>query len=251
MANSGFWNQLVGTGGVSILKYFDKRNNGYGKQVDADYAQMISINSEFGVNEFQSENYPAINPGQDPIYFNDGSSSDGVFGIFFSSDTQVRDFITPKRTIINLTGNPTNDCTFSYFNVKTQKVPFYQWELKENPGVSNIFGAQSNTWFTDPIDGQKYFSKEYQKMDRLDASSRYFRNNPGITNNSYNKGYIWNYNPTTGQYDPSTSTQNLNNPLPKHISVGSPFHFYFGLKKGKSAWDRFAKKWVGFNNILD
>jgi hypothetical protein len=123
--------------------------------------------------------------------------------------------------------------------------------LKDNPDTANIFGAQANTWFTEPIDGQKYFSKSYQKMDRIDASSRYFRNNYGINNNSYNKGYIWNYDPVTGQYNPSTSTQNLNNPLPKHISVGSPFHFYFGLKKGKSAWDRFAKKWIGFNNIID
>ena len=30
-----------------------------------------------------------------------------------------------------------------------------------------------------------------------------------------------------------------------------PFHFYFGLKRGKSAWDRFARKWIGFENITE
>jgi hypothetical protein len=30
----------------------------------------------------------------------------------------------------------------------------------------------------------------------------------------------------------------------KSFMVGAPFHFYFGLKKGKSAFDRFTTKWL-------
>jgi hypothetical protein len=250
MANSGFWSQLFGTGGNSVLKYFDSRG---GRQVDADYAQMISINSELGVNEFQSESYPPLpNPLQDPIYFSNGNSSNGVFGIFFSSDLQVRDFISPKRTIIIPSGASTYNCTFSYFNVKTQEVPFYQWEIKDNPDNANIFGAQSNNWFTDPLDGQKYFSKFYQKMDRIDPASRYFRTDLGANNNSYNKGYIFNVN-NSGDYSVDLNFQEYNtiSGKEKHITTGSPFHFYFGLKKGKSAWDRFAKKWINFENIIN
>lgn len=253
MANSGFWSQLFGTGGNSVLQYFDSRG---GRQVDADYAQMISINSELGVNEFQSESYPPL-PGQDPIYFSNGSSKDGIFGIFFSSDTQVRDFISPKRTIIIPSGDSTYSCTFSYFDVKTQEVPFYQWQIKDNPAPfipnTSIFGAQSNNWFTESMDGQKYFSFHYQKMDRLTESSRYFRTSPGITNNSYNKGYIFSVN-GSGENDVDLSNQDYNNLISgkdKYITVGSPFHFYFGLKKGRSAWDRFARKWIGFENITN
>jgi hypothetical protein len=33
--------------------------------------------------------------------------------------------------------------------------------------------------------------------------------------------------------------------------VGAPFFFYFGLKKGKTAWDKFSKKWLDFNNIVE
>lgn len=251
MANSGFWGQLFGTGGNSVLKYFDSRGK---LQVDADYAQMISINSELGVNEFQSESYPPLpNPLQDPIYFSNGNSANGVFGIFFSSDAQVRDFISPKRTIIIPSGSSTFNCTFNNFNVKTQVVPFYQWQIKDNPDTANIFGAQSNNWFTEPMDGQKYFSFQYQKMDRLTESSRYFRTLPGINNNSYNKGYIYNVS-GTGEYSVSLNNQDYNNLIngkEKHITVGAPFHFYFGLKKGKSAWDRFARKWIGFENIIN
>jgi hypothetical protein len=35
------------------------------------------------------------------------------------------------------------------------------------------------------------------------------------------------------------------------MTVGAPFHFYFGLKKGKTAWDRFAQKWINFDVIID
>jgi hypothetical protein len=28
------------------------------------------------------------------------------------------------------------------------------------------------------------------------------------------------------------------------VTVGAPFHFYFGLKRGKTAYDRFRSKWV-------
>lgn len=255
LASTSFIQLIFSTQGANIFSYFNKRGK---LQVDADYAQMISINSELGVAEFESSNYPSIPFFQDPIYFNGGNNADGVFGIFFSSDTQTRDFIAPKRTIIVPTGTTTNICTYSSFNVFTQNVPFYQWEIKPNNDTDSIFGSQGNTWFTQPLSSNEYFNNFYQKMDRIQPSSRYFRTALGMsTNQSYLKGYIWGIN-SGGHYDasltgtpPFVGGQDLNSIQGRTISVGSPFHFYFGLKKGKSAWDRFATKWIGFETITD
>lgn len=244
LASSKFIELIFGFGGASIFNYFNKRGRFL---VDGDYPQMISINSELGVSEFESENYPSIPNAQDPIYFNGGDSVDGVFGIFFSSDSQVRDFITPKRTIINFTGNPQNFCTFNYFNVFSQRVPFYQWEVKANDDYDSIFGSQNNTWYTNPINSSAYFSNFYQSLDRIDPNSRYFRTSTQ-GNQSYFKGYIYSVD-SFGEYEPDHTSQDSNNPLPRVITVGSPFHFYFGLKKGNSAWDRFARKWIGFELV--
>jgi hypothetical protein len=255
LANTGFLALLLGAGGGNILSYFDKRSKRF---VDADYAQMLSISSELGVSDFEPANYPPITGAQDPIYFNGNGTSDGIIGIFFSSDTQIRDFITPKRTIIDDTAMVTDTCAFNYFNVFTQSVPFYQWEVKEGD-TDSIFGSQSNDWYTNPLSNGEFFTYKYQNLDRIDQNSRYFRTNGSTEIKDY-KGYIYSVSGTTGSgtfgYNASPLSQDPNtisfsNPTSRIITVGAPFHFYFGLKKGKTAFDRFAIKWIGFETITD
>ena len=246
LTNTSFLNQMFGTGGANVLSYFDKRSKQF---VDADYAQMISISSELGVADFEPENYPtAPGPPQDAIYFNNFNVGNGIIGIFFSSDTQVRDFITPRRTIINNNAVITDSCTFNNINVFTQEIPLYQWEVKSNSDTDSIFGSQSNDWYTSPISGSKFFTHKYQTLDRLDPNSRYFR---GSTSNIKDfKGYIYQVD-GAGLYEPNPATQDPNIPLSRTITVGAPFHFYFGLKKGKTSFDRFATKWLSFETITD
>ena len=95
------------------MSYFlqpdDDRKN---LKFDGDYSQLISINSELGVAAFQSTNYPDFNDPtkQNPMFI----GCDGTIGIFFSSDTQIRDFVSPKRTIIDPTGSINNQsCSFN------------------------------------------------------------------------------------------------------------------------------------------
>jgi len=247
LINTKFLSQLFGTGGGNILSYFNQRGKRF---VDADYAQMISISSELGVVDFEPANYPPIAGAQDPVYFNGADVSDGVIGIFFSSDTQVRDFITPKRTIITDNAMVTNTCAFNYFSVFTQDVPFYQWEVKQNTDMDSIFGSQSNDWYTDSITSNYFFSHKYQEMDRINLNSRYFRGSTSIIKDF--KGYIYSVD-SSGNYQPciTPTNPNSNNPKPRTITVGAPYHFYFGLKKGKTAFDRFATKWISFQTITD
>ena len=252
LLNTGFLQQLLGTGGANILNYFDQRSKFF---VDGDYAQMISISSELGISDFEAANYPTNPSGQDPIYFSNSDSTDVIIGIFFSSDTQVRDFITPKRTIISPTSPSTDSCAFNSFNVFSQKVPFYQWSIKQSDaGASqdSIFGSQKNDWYTQPLT-TSFLTNRYQSMDRLLQSSRYFRTN-GNTQTQYFKGYIYSvtptgeYNPAVSSQDPNTAPYSINERI---VTVGAPQHFYFGLKKGKTAFDRFSKQWINFEVITD
>jgi hypothetical protein len=248
LVNTSYLALLFGTNGASINTFFNKRGKRF---VDGDYAQLISITSELGISDFEPENYPARpNPSQDPIYFNNAESSDAIIGIFFSSDTQIRDFISPRRTIINENLPITNSCSLSSINVFTQIVPFYQWNIDSNDlnTDDSIFGSQKNNWFTDKLDGISFFQYPYQSLDRINSTSRYFRSNNSLNSINY-KGYI--YQENNGEYSIDVTTINLNTPLGRTITVGAPFHFYFGLKKGKTAWDRFATKWINFNVITD
>ena len=264
LTRTSFLEELIGFQGASILSYFSRANL-FG---DGDYSQTISINSEFGVAPFEANNYLDLNPvpivgggtynPQDPIYVApQGDSQDVVFGIFFDSDTQVRDYITPKRTIINPnTVVGSTSCAFNNFYVFNQEVPFYQWIVNQNFTSPNIFGTQENDWDS----GVPFLTYKYQNLDRLVPASKYFR----TTNNSHTsnfKGYIYSVKDTTLNILTGTPPNQTtipytfmeNNPNANSwsqtdgsnsILTGAPFFFYFGLKTGKSAFDRFAVKWL-------
>ena len=94
-------------------------------------------------------------------------------------------------------------------------------------------------------------------MDRADSLSRYFRTNTSSFAGDF-KGYMYSIdtnpqppNPffTQPSLNPLDSSWAKNTPDLNTITVGAPFYFYFGLKKGASAWDRFAKKWINSERI--
>ena len=236
LASPSFLQQILSVG---ILSFFTRTK----LMVDGDYAQMIAINSELSVAPFQSINYPDSPPNQqNPIYYNpSGNINDIVFGVFFSSDTQTRDFISPKRTIIDPDGLVDQTCTFSYFSVFTQDVPFYQWNIK-GQDTNSIFGSQENEWYSNPINGAAFFNYPYQLLDRTQTSSRYMATSQR-PESKYFKGYIYSVFPD-GTLNPNFDSIQTNSYNDRLFNVGAPFYFYFGLKKGKSAFDRFTTKWL-------
>ena len=231
--------------GSNITDYFTRTKY----KVDGDYAQLISINSELGVAPFESANYPDSPQGvQNPIYWNGFAQDSAVIGIFFSSDTQTRDFITPKRTIVDENVPANVVCAFSYFDVFSQQVPFYQWKIED---YQSIFGNEDNGWFTDPIQNGGFLSSKYQSMDRISTSSRYFRGTQiNASKNKFYKGYIYAVN-ANGDIDEFISNWDKNTPEQQTVTVGAPFYFYFGLKKGASAFDRFTTKWIDTTTFIN
>ena len=226
--------------GLNVLQYFNSR--GGRLKFDSDYSQLISISSELGVAAFQSINYPDNPfPKQNPIFI----GCDGLIGVFFSSDTQTRDFITPKRTIVDPTGLISNQvCSFSNFPIYSQEVPLSQWNIKNG---QSIFGTSENDWITEGQAGYVYSSK-YQSLDRLETNSRYFRNY-GITVVD-DKGLIYAVD-GAGDLIAATSAWSKNpGPDSQLVTVGAPFHFYFGLKRGASSFDRFRGKWINTETIV-
>jgi hypothetical protein len=257
---------VLGVG--QIFTYFSREN----LKIDGDYAQMNSINSELGTIGFSDENYNSCTD----VFNNGANSKDVVIGVYFSSNTQIRDYITPKRTIITDESSINNaDCAFEYFNVKTQVVPYYQWYIKKNfnPNSDNedpnpsalygpyipdsIFGNQLNDWSTEPFSGTTFFSYGYQNLDRLLRSSRYFRTKGSVITKYY-RGNIYSVDSST---PPVQSADTLywdkNTPgdgvphAERVVNTGAPFYFYFGLNQGKSAFDRFTRKWIDTDILTD
>jgi hypothetical protein len=217
--------------GDSISTLFSRNTIQRNKRVDADLAQMLSINSEEGVIKFSPEYYDSNTTNSPVGVF--GTSSKPVIGIFYSSTTdnlQFKDFITPGK--IDFRSSPTSNYTPYTYGIKSQLVPFYPWKLKND---ISIFGTEDNNWDTTGI--VQYY---YQSLDRVNPQ-QYFTGQ-GIVNDLNKRGYIFNVsNDTANNFSQTYKSQG-----PVYSSrfiVGAPFHFYFGLNQGATSLNRFKTKY--------
>ena len=210
---------------------FSRRSTTQPLRVDGDYAQMIQINSQFGVNGFNNENYSQrASVSTSPIFVGSDSNGNALMGVFFSSDTQNRDYISPRRIIRN---EMKTTLVADYLPINTQRVPFYLWSADSN---TYIFGTQNNTWDTENDINDGY----YQSLKR--ELSPFYQGSSSIV--KFNPGFIFSATktstPTTFDYDPLNDSNNNN----VDTLVSAPWYFYFGLKKGKTAIDKFYTTYI-------
>ena len=236
LVNITFIQSITSTGNAALESFFSRN----GERVAGDYVQMLQINSQYGIEPFNEGNYvdnPTI-PGDNPIYVSSSSSINPVFGIYYNSYPLDRDLISPRRIDRNTTGAT---LTADYLGTKSQEVPFYNWQ---NNGWSStpentIFGNDKNSWYTDYNNllnlGNNIYSEKYQELDRLNAP--YFLGNNGLIQNQ--QGYIFQRN-SQNEYDPQNTSPNNFSTI-----TSAPWYFYFGLKVGRTAMDKFRQSYIG------
>ena len=229
ITDESFLQKIIGGGDSGINQLFSRPQ----LRIDADLAQLISINSEFGVVKFSPQYYQFVDGAVGPVEVA-GTASKPVIEVWFSSTTQElqsKDYLTPGR--IDFRG-ANNVGYYPYpYGIKSQIVPFYQWQLKQG-SVSSIFGSELNNWGTTYVDIVQ--GKAYQSLDRTNITTpNYFRPLTSSVSDLYARGYIFCVN-ANGTY--STTGESAD-----RFIVGAPFHFYFGLIKGDSALDKFKIKY--------
>jgi hypothetical protein len=229
LTNSSFLGSLLNVfSDLGVVRLFSRNN----LRVDGDYAQSIQINSQFGVYGFNTENYQqTASSNTSPIFVGQDNKGNALMGVFFSSTTQNRDYISPRRIDRN---EMTLILKADYLPTSTQKVPYYKWTIDNSSGF--IFGTEQNTWETanDIVD-----ANGYQDFER--ENSPFYIGESAIV--KFNPGFIYSAKATTtpGVYDyqPLISPNSANKTM-----VSAPWYFYFGLKKGKSAMDKFYSTYI-------
>jgi hypothetical protein len=243
LVDSSFLGNLLSWVNDSIGILFSRPNNlGYPFQifdskqrVDGDFVQLCSINSEIGNVNFSPEYYSdtTVNSPTNVL----GSPSNPVMAVWFSStteDLQTKDYLTPGRINFRTTNNTAN---YPYpYGIKSQIVPHYQWQLRDNSN-NLIFGSQINNWAT--TQGDIVQNKPYQSLDRISlANPNYFRPTTSSITDLNARGYIFSVD-ANGNY----TANNATNATGDKFIVGAPFHFYFGTIKGETALDLFKRKY--------
>jgi len=161
-----------------------------------------------------------------------------VVGIFFSANTINRDLISPGRqTFQDNTAVGFLENTYSF---RDQKIPYRAWKTQDNSN-GYIFGTQLNDW----LDIKEVTVKAvpgYQSIDRLNGLPTF----PSDTSTPTTQipGFIYNSEIINDQI--TLKNDGYSGPL----LVGAPYHFYFGLKVGKSSMNKFIDKYVLTTDIL-
>ena len=234
ITDESFLSQIIPLGDNSIDQLFTRPQ----KRIDGDLAQLLSINSEIGNINFSPEYYEIFPGAINPTTIL-GSPKDPIMAVWFSSttqDLQTKDYLTPGR--IDFRG-ANNVGYYPYpYGIKSQLVPFYQWQLKN--GTSTIFGNQNNTWATKSED---IIQNNYQSLDRTGTSTKYYLNGTTVANDLTARGYIYSVDGNVTSY-PTVGGRYISTPQNKdRFLVGAPYQFYFGVVKGESALDRFKTKY--------
>ena len=222
--NSNFLNEAFSIRQNGGAKSFFKNSRGNQKdRIDGDYIQTVQINSQFGVLGYSFDLYD-----DNDFFISTDNNGNPVLGLFFKSNRQMRDLITPKRLIFD---ESTNIIQVQNIPTFTQQVPNYTWNI--NDGSPYIFGNEDNDWVTNY---SQFPSHEYQAQDRLDSSNYFIGSNSIV---SAITGYITNTN-----LNGSNNSSIVSSISGRIVQVGSPWYFYFGLKRGSSAIDKFYLRYV-------
>jgi hypothetical protein len=236
--NSTFLQQVLSVNNASVEQFFSRT----GDRIDGDIAQAFSINSEYQVTPFIGGNYP-----DEYVWISSyNTNGDPVFGIFYNTTQEEyrnRRALSPGFNIYSFATTVPLQSYYGY--PKTQDVPMYRWKIQQ---TNNIFGSEKNDWVTGSLPNGFYVSG-YQDLDAV--TSPYFKTNQmSQTFPNIYYGFITNFNPTPpedtiGDVPPVTLLSAFNNtPGFASFIVGAPYHFYFGLKNGKTAINRFIKIYI-------
>jgi hypothetical protein len=158
-----------------------------------------------------------------------------MIGLFFSANTVNRDLITPGR--VTFADTNTTSLT-NYYGFKDQRVPFHPWKIQDNNNI--IFGTQLNDWDYKITKPTNIKTINYQTIDRLVKDPTFPSDGNAPTTRV--PGYI--YNSTSGTTGNIVPDYQLDNVAGLKLLVGAPYHFYFGLKVGKTAMNKFITKYI-------
>ena len=212
-------------GKLDAKDLFDKR---FGNSIDGDIAQLLNYNSQMGIfgYEDESEDSPYWPSGGAFVY--DGVGPVGVDFVFSEDDEDTLDIVEMNGALMRLCVNGVGNLTET-----SQEVPYYMWDKK---GVG-FGGDENHDWDKTNISKTKYQGGWVEdgmlKPDTVpgDDDTQYYYDNDTTTELAYEAYTL----PPIRDCE----SENYNN---NKIPLGGPFFFYFGLRTGKTSWNKFIDK---------
>ena len=213
-------------GKLNVRDLFDRRPGG---GMDGDIVQLLNYNSQVGIYGYDDEDPDS------PYYpVNGAAYYDGAgplsMNFVFSEDDEDTAIVEKDGTLLRLCINSAGNLTET-----AQEVPYYRWNKKgDGFGGVGTTDTESQNWDRSTIHTTKYQGGwDYVGLmttpdpfggasaDPTDEISSYFYD---------------------GSMLPPIRECSDDNYADTTIPIGGPFFFYFGLRTGKTAWNKFIQK---------
>lgn len=209
-------------GRLEVQDLFDRRGGG---MIDGDIAQLLNYNSQLGIYGYDDEdtNSPYYSTGS-TIF--DGAGPIGI-DFTFSEDDADTEIIEKNgiilRECINAAGNLTETA---------QEIPYYRWN-KQGDGFGPVgVNSERQNWYRTTIYSTKYQGGwSYTGLMETDP----YNGAGGDPTDNINSHYF------NGSVLPPIRDCGDDNYSSTTVPIGGPFFFYFGLRTGKTSWNKFIK----------
>lgn len=209
-------------GKLNVQDLFDRRGAG---MIDGDIAQLLNFNSQLGIFGYTTDD-------SDSPYYNGGSTIfDGVgpLGVdyVFSEDDEDTQVIEKDGTLLRLCINAAGNLTET-----AQEVPYYKWDKKGDGFGPNGSESEKQNWVRGTIYSTKYQGGwTYPGLMETDP----YGGAGGEPTDNINSHYY------DGSILPPFRDCSDDNYSDTVVPIGGPFFFYFGLRTGKTSWNKFIK----------
>lgn len=215
-------------GRLDVQDLFDRRGKG---QIDGDIAQLLNFNTQTGIYPFESELANTPYTGYTNLF--DGKGAVGINFLFSEDDTT-----TPT---VEYNGSLIRKCinTPGRLGDNSQRVPYYMWDTNGH-GFGEVDGdGEIQSYYTGRIYNQRI--QEFSANLNPDPNSLTFDDNffnpnilPPIRDCIEVNGVKLKSNDNYKEYTVGGQVRHL-------MEIGVPFHYTFGLRKGKTAFDKFIE----------
>jgi hypothetical protein len=209
-------------GRLEVQDLFDRRSGG---KIDGDIAQLLNFNSQMGLFGYDDEDP------ESPYYTSGSTIFDGAgpLGLDFVFSEDDEDTVIKEKdgTLLRLCINSAGNLTET-----AQEVPYFRWNKRGDGFGPNGTLSENQDWNLNTI-----YSTKYQggwNYVGLMENDPYNGAGGGPTDNINSHYY-------DGSLLPPIRDCNDDNYAATEIPIGGPFFFYFGLRTGKTSWNKFIK----------